>query len=164
METEKQFDVRLKSAERHHDWRKKGMEIHATQLQAFAVMAMKAPSLVAAGGVVAALGFYSANYSRLKSVPSALDDFNSVLTWLFLALLVTLAAPAAAYFSQLFYSEALASEKYTFEHPYVEETRRSKRFTFAGDIARWSSVIFTTASAVCILVGGLNFLDLVAKV
>jgi hypothetical protein len=164
METEKEYEQRLKSAERHHDWRKKGLEIHATQLQSFSVMAMKAPALVAAGGVAAALGFYSANYSRLKLVPTALDDFNAVLVWLFVALLLTLAAPGAAYFSQLFYSEAIASEEHFFDQPFVRDTKRSKRFTFMGDAARWIAVGLTTGSAACIVAGGIDFLRLVAKV
>ncbi|MEJ1173189.1 hypothetical protein WA845_02990 [Agrobacterium sp. CMT1] len=164
METEKEYEQRLKSAERQHDWRKKGLEIHATQLQSFAGMAMKAPALVSAGGVAAALGFYSANYNRLKLIPTALDDFNAVLVWLFMSLLFTLVAPGAAYFSQLFYSAAIASEEHFYDRPFVRDTKRSRRFSLAGDVARWIAVGLTAGSAACIVVGGIDFLQLVAKV
>lgn len=164
METDKEFELRVKSAERQHDWRKKGMEMHFGQVQAFAIMAMKAPALVAAGGVAAALGFYSANYSRLKTVATALDEFNAVLVWLFVALLLTLAAPGAAYFSQLFYNQALEAEEHSFDHPYVRETKASKRLAIYGDVSRWLAVILTASSAACIVIGGIYFLNLVSKV
>jgi hypothetical protein len=42
-----------------------------------------APAIVALSGVIALLGFYSANYSRMRANPPAMDAFGEMLLWLF---------------------------------------------------------------------------------
>lgn len=84
----------------------------SSQVLSFSNGAMRAPALVAAGGVAAALGFYSANYARLAAHPEALIAFNTVLYWLFASLLLTVVAPGLAYFGQICFSESYAAEEY----------------------------------------------------
>ncbi|MES0098513.1 hypothetical protein [Mesorhizobium sp. M0019] len=135
--------------------------MHAAQIQTFSSDAMKAPGLVAAAGVAAALGFYSANYSRLSASPDNLETFNSILFWLFASLLLTVCAPGFAYFSQIAYMRAVYAEKYGYEYPYTEHTAGSKRFTLVGDAFRWASVLLIALSILCLIRGGILFLHIV---
>ncbi|MCO6177880.1 hypothetical protein [Ciceribacter sp. RN22] len=164
MESNEEFDRRIASAERAHDWQQKGMEQHHRQIEAFALLGMKSPALVAAGGVAAALGFYSANYARLTADASNLTDFNSVLFWLFLGLLMTIAAPGLAYFSQLSYAASIAEKTFCWHHPFVDDTPRSRLYKKTGDVCRWSAVVLTTGSIASICLGGYHFLHLVNRI
>ncbi len=164
METEKEYEQRIASAEREHDRAAKAAEQHNKQVEAFSLLGMKAPALVAAGGVAAALGFYSANYARLKPDPANLENFNSVLMWLFLGLLLTVAAPGMAYFSQIAYVTSLTKKDYIWEHPFVSETRGSRIFEKVGDACRWTAVALTLGSIISIGLGGISFLSLIHRI
>lgn len=161
-ESEKDFDLRIRSAERAHDARRKALESTNGQVLSFSNGAMRAPALVAAGGVAAALGFYSANYARLAETPESLSIFNGILFWLFLSLLLTVLAPGIAYFSQTFYTQAMANEEYHWETPFVRDTPKSKRWDVAGHMARWLAIGVIVASIGCLILGGITFLSLVA--
>ncbi|RUU97859.1 hypothetical protein EOB36_25495 [Mesorhizobium sp. M6A.T.Cr.TU.017.01.1.1] len=161
-ETDKQFEFRLDAAKRAHDRANEYRKLTTNQIQAFSVEAMKAPALVAAGGIAAALGFYSANYSRLSQNPQHLANFNSILLWLFLGLLSTMAAPAFAYLSQLAYAEEGGKEKHDYEHPFVHETPQSRRYRIAGHCLRLVAVGFWLAAMGCLIRGGYLFLRIVA--
>lgn len=155
-------ELKIRAAERAHDRDLKGEEIHNKQIEAFSIAAMRAPALVAAGGVAASLGFYSANYARLVGKADALTLFNNSLTWMLGGLLFTILAPGLAYFSQLAYLDALSSREHTWEYPYSHETRRSKIATQIGNISRWTCVIVVLVSIACVATGGVRFLHLVA--
>lgn len=159
-EREKTFERELRSAERAHDRRNTGLESTNNQVLSFANAAMRAPALVSAGGVAAALGFYSANYTRLAQEPANLETFNAILFWLFLSLLLTVAAPGLAYFSQICYVSAIVKETYHWDHPYVRETKKSKRLERAGDAIRWLTILAVFASIICLCIGGAKFLYL----
>lgn len=124
-ETEAEINARLSEAEAAHHRRLEGAKIHASQIQTFSSDAMKAPALVAMGGVVTLLGFYSANYERLKASQDAMTTFGDMLFWLFTSLLLTVSAPGLAYLSQIAYIESLYSEDHFWESPYVRDNRRS---------------------------------------
>lgn len=160
-ETEKEYDARIRSAEREHDARRKSIESTGNQVLSFANAAMRAPALVAAGGVAAALGFYSANFSRLASDPDNLTTFNRILFWLLMSLLLTVLAPGLAYFSQIFFAEAQSKEQYYWEHPFVRETAASRRWNAAAHLTRAVTIALVLASIVCLAVGGFMFLRLV---
>ncbi|OQM77575.1 hypothetical protein [Manganibacter manganicus] len=160
-ENEKTYDLRIRAAERAHDSRRNALEQTGGQVLAFSNGAMRAPALVAAGGVAAALGFYSANYSRLSSSPGNLATFNDILFWLFCSLLLTVIAPGLAYFSQIFFSEAMSEEEYCWEVPFVRDTPKSKRWRLAGNIVRWMAILSVTTSICCLAIGGVRFLALV---
>ena len=161
-ENDKQREQRLREAERIHDRDFKGMELHSKQIEAFSVAAMRAPALVAAGGVAASLGFYSANYVRLVGKAEALSVFNESLYWLLVGLFFTLLSPGLAYLSQLAYSDSIASRIHRWQHPYSVETRRSKFGGVVGDIFRWACVVSVILSIAAVAIGGVRFLNLVA--
>lgn len=161
-ETEKEYDSRIKAAERAHDQDFKALEVHNKQIEAFSIAAMRAPALVAAGGVVASLGFYSANYSRLVGKSEALQQFNGSLTWLLCGLLLTLLAPGLAYFSQLAYSDSVGKRQHTWEYPFSIEGKRSKIGAKIGDFFRWACVFVVFCSITTVAVGGIKFLNLVS--
>jgi hypothetical protein len=162
-ETEKAYDVRIRAAERQHDLNWKGQELHGAQILALSTMAMRAPALVAAGGIAAALGFYSANYGKLMGTVGALDVFNHALYWLFLGLLMTLIAPGCAYFSQIAYVAVLRGNGLHWHHPFVRGTPKTEFLRRIGDTFRWLAVLVTAASIIFIVIGGVTFLKLVGK-
>lgn len=160
-ETEREHEARIKFAERIHERDIKGQEVHSKQIEAFSVAAMRAPALVAAGGVAASLGFYSANYDRLSGKPEALHSFNGSLTWIFFGLLLTIVAPGLAYFSQLAYLDSLGERRHIYEPPFSVEGKRSRVGRWIGDTFRWLCVLVVLASIVTVSIGGIKFLTLV---
>ncbi|MER8387294.1 hypothetical protein NKH14_17555 [Mesorhizobium sp. M1380] len=160
-ELEKTYDLRIRSAERAHDDRRTALQSVGGQVLSFSNSAMRAPALVAAGGVAAALGFYSANYGRLAANPENLAIFNEVLFWLFGSLLLTVIAPGLAYFSQILFAMALAEEEYHWKSPYIRDTPKSKRRTMVGQCFRWATILTIGASIVCLVIGGFSFLSLI---
>jgi hypothetical protein len=161
-EADKIRDLKVRTAERAHDRDAKHTEIISKQIEAFSIAAMRAPALVAAGGVAASLGFYSANYSRLLGKTDALSLFNDSLAWMLGGLLLTLLAPGLAYFSQLAYLDAVSNHLHDWEHPFIHETKRSKIADRIGDGFRWACVIVVLLAIACVAVGGVKFLHLVA--
>jgi hypothetical protein len=155
-------DLKIRTAERAHDRDLKAEEIHNKQIEAFSIAAMRAPALVAAGGVAASLGFYSANYARLSGKAEALALFNDSLAWMLGGLLFTVLAPGLAYFSQLAYLDAVSNHVHDWDHPYVKPPRRSQIAVKVGNFFRWACVLIVLASIVCVAIGGLKFLHLVA--
>ncbi|RUW62109.1 hypothetical protein [Mesorhizobium sp. M7A.F.Ca.US.008.03.1.1] len=160
-ETEKSYDLRIRAAERAHDARRTALENTTSQVLSFSNSAMRAPALVAAGGVAAALGFYSANYTRLAEQPEHLTTFNSILYWLFASLLLTVIAPGLAYFSQIYFSLSIAEEDSVWEAPFIRDTPESKRLKLLGEIIRWGSIGAVVGSIVCLAIGGVTFLSLI---
>ena len=124
---------------------------------------MRAPALVAAGGVVAVLGFYSANFDRLSADPAKLDILNQILFWLFLSLMLTVVAPAVAYFGQLAYQDALRNEMHHYEWPDFRPTRRYRLALRVGIICRWITVGVVMLAIAALAVGGIMFLHLVQR-
>ena len=163
MESEKDRDLRMRLAEREHDRDMKGLELHTKQIESFSIAAMRAPALVAAGGVAASLGFYSANYAHLAGKPEALSQFNAALSYMLYGLLFTLLAPGLAYFSQLAYVDSVSNREHTWEYPFSIPNRRSKVAGVIGDIFRWASVLAVILSIAAVGLGGVKFLDLVSS-
>jgi ABC-type Na+ efflux pump permease subunit len=139
----------------------KAMEVHAKQIEAFSIAAMRAPALASAGGIAATLGFYSANYSRLAAASESIGTLRVILFWFFLAAFLAVLAPGAAYFSQLLYQDSLSRETYEAESEFTVETAASKRSKQIGDIFRWLTVLITASSIVCFAIGGLRFLTVI---
>lgn len=161
-ETEKQREERIRLASATHAARREDIKLIVQQIQAFSVDGMKAPGLAAAAGVAAALGFYSANYTRLSENPENLVTFNAILFWLFASLLFTVIAPGLAYFSQISYGKSWSYEKFDYDHPFVHNTPKSLFFERVGDVIRWATVGVVGGSIACIIRAGYLFLRLVS--
>lgn len=162
METEFQRDARIRGAERAHDEESKERESHNKQIEAFALAAMKAPALVAAGGVAASLGFYSANFERLVSKAGSLELFNNSLSWMLSGLLCTLISPGLAYFSQLAYVKSIDKRERQYIPPFCVSTKGSRFFAIVGDCCRWLGVMTVLGAIGCVAYGGLQFINLVS--
>jgi hypothetical protein len=161
-EEEKTFDIKIRAAERAHDVARKGAETHNSQIEVFSLAAMRAPALAAAGGIAAALGFYSANHVQISGSPIATSEFGHILIWLLIALLMTIAAPGLAYFSQLAYLHAAYDRIYIWDHPYVKDGRRAKLAERIGHVFRWACVFSVLASIICAAMGGIALLRLIS--
>lgn len=160
-ETPEEREHRLESASRAHDQRNKAQEVHAKAVETYSVMAMRAPALVSAAGVVALLGFYSANYARLSTRPESLVSLNSTLFYLFLTLLLTTIAPGLAYFSQFAYAASTNAETHHLVSPFVRDTTRTVIYERVGDAFRIAAIVCTLASILVLGYAGYGFLSLV---
>jgi len=161
VETNEEFERHIKDANDAHARRFEYAKLHSSQIQAFSSDAMKAPALVGVGGVVALLGFYSANYDRLKGDAAAMDAFGDMLLGLFMSLVLTVAAPAFAYLSQYAYVVSIYSEDHQWEYPYVVRTRRSRIYSVSGDICRIAAILLIAASIGCLIYSGALFFQVV---
>jgi hypothetical protein len=161
-EEEKAYDVNIRSAERAHDVARKGMDTHNSQIEIYSLAAMRAPALAAAGGIAAALGFYSANHIQISGNLAANGEFGQILIWLLSALLLTIVAPGLAYLSQLAYAYAVSDRTYIWAHPYVQDGKLAKPAKLIGDVFRWACVLSVLASIACAAMGGRSLLHLIA--
>ncbi len=126
-------------------------------IEAFSLASMRAPALASAGGIAAALGFFSANFSRYQD---NLEVFDNILFWLFLALFLSVVAPGGAYLSQYAYSLSMTKEKQDWKYPYVHPTDLSKRYRRIGYVFHGCTIAVILASYCAIGWGGLIFLSL----
>ena len=121
----------------------------------FGGLAMRAPALASAGGLAALLAFYSANKEALTA-PGALVMFNYALGAFFVALMLSVVAPGAAYLSQSAFTSGGGSQEYIHEHPYVKETSISKRWRIAGAIFQVITIVVVIASLICLAFASVN--------
>lgn len=157
----KNYELEIINARNDHADVKKRQEPHERQLDLFSVMAMKTPILVAAAGIAAVLGFYSANYSTLSTAPENLLTFNCILSSLFISLLFGMLAPCAAYFSQSAFIDSETPKHMQYERPFVKwDKKKQKRYVKKGRIFRYLTIFFVGCSIVSIVVGGFLFLKL----
>ncbi|MCZ4344491.1 hypothetical protein [Devosia neptuniae] len=147
-----------KEAERAHDRQDEAIKSHVGQVEAFSILGIRTLALTAAGGIAAALGFYSANYDHLSQVPGALQVINGILAVLFTSMLATLLSTLAAYLSQIYFAHSLYSRKRTYTHPYVENGDRTDRLTLFGNIWRTIAIVTAIFAAICLCVAGFAFL------
>ena len=122
------------------------------------INAMKTPGLAAAGGIAATLGFYSANYARLGDLVAVL---NSILFWLFLALLFTVITSGLAYLTQWAFTISAVKLEQIDEHPFINETSHSKRFSLIGRVLQLICIILVFFSYMALFYAGYQFLKLV---
>ncbi|MEW5421954.1 hypothetical protein [Amorphus sp. 3PC139-8] len=83
----------------------------------FGLMALRSPLIVLSASIVALLSFVSANSDRLSGTAV---EVGWIFTWLVAGLVLGGAGPAAAYFTQYFYTMDLADHERTFDHPYLK--------------------------------------------
>lgn len=150
-----------REGEREHDRQDASIESHNSQLEAFALQGIRTLSLTSAGGVAAVLGFYSANYERLAQTPYALNSVNKLLAMLFVAMLATLLTCLFGYFSQIYFAEAVSSRVRYWQHPYVKAGDKTDRQMLMGNITRTLAIISAFFAALCLLVAGMDFLNIV---
>lgn len=163
-ETVEQYKLRLEQARIAHENHQASIKLLTDPVFSFGAAAMRAPGLAAAGGVAAALGFYSANFATLKNIPDAIHSFNNALYWLFVSLLLTVAAPGIAYFSQSFFSNARSAETRDWQHPYIFETPKSRLYQRLGLGFQIMTILDVILSILALLLGGLKLLNLVANI
>lgn len=162
MESPQVQQDRARKRDREHDEIQHHIEMHTKQIEAFSVAAMRAPAIAAAGGVAASLGFYSANYPRLADKPEAISSFNDAVWWLFVSILLTVTAPSFAYLSQLAYQGRLFNVIRLDREPFVRFPLKSRIYGWAGDASRIIASCLVVAAIVAVVIGGLEFLNMIA--
>ena len=142
----------------HEAWRR----IYLTstdQAINFAIAAMRAPALAAAGGIAGALGFFASNAGQWSS--SELDHFQSTLVWLFLSLLLTVAAPSLAYLSQYCFAVSNGNHVFDFQHPYVHPKPSANRYLVVGKALHGMAILCVFVSLVFLILGAVSFMRIV---
>ncbi|KAB2700033.1 hypothetical protein F9K79_03740 [Ochrobactrum sp. Kaboul] len=127
----------------------------------FAALALKSPALVAAGGIAALLAFYSANWKALNIIAGSVETFNTILSYLFLSLVLSMFAPCLAYLCTWLMGGAAANRKYTYSHPYVHPTISSRICGIASEVVRWITIAVLFSAIILICMAGLEFLKFV---
>lgn len=136
-------------------------DLHYNEVDLYSQASVKTPVLVAAGGIAAVLGFYSANYTNLSINSQNLATFNLILVWLFTSLVFGMLAPCAGYFSQLYFAIARSPKAIRYSKPYIVWDDKKDRHNTIGRFFRWVCIIFVASSIVCIITAGWFFLTLI---
>lgn len=160
-QTKEQRDEQIRLAQRAFDAHGSFYSQVNGHMLELSMLAMKAPALVAAGGIAALLAFYSANWKALNEIEGSVATFNSILFYMFISLVCSMIAPALAYFCTASIGSARYSEKFSYEWPYISKTRATQIYDVIAEILRWLAVIAVLGSIVCICIGGWKFLDFI---
>ncbi|MGU3401612.1 hypothetical protein ACLBWS_18085 [Brucellaceae bacterium D45D] len=124
-------------------------------------LAIKAPALVAAGGIAALLAFYSANWKDISKLSASIETFNTIIYYLFLSLIFSMLAPCFAYFCTYFIAASASNQKYSYQHPYVHSNRKSKSYRLISEFFRFLTIACVLVSIILIILSGQTFLDFV---
>lgn len=151
-------EIEFENARLAHSAANKSMEIETNMIATFGNAAMRAPGIAAAGGIAALLGFYSANGDVLRG-STAVEDFNSALLWFFGSVLACVAAPGAAYFSQLLFVHSKGEQTHHFDRPFIRGTRKSKLYFYLGATFQIVAIVLTLTAIVALVAGGMCFAE-----
>ncbi|MCF6103848.1 hypothetical protein [Mesorhizobium muleiense] len=159
------FNQRIEHARIAHESHRASTSSAYSVLSQFANTAMRAPAVASAGGIAVLLGFYSANSSVLKG-SAAVADFNAALFWFFVSILLCVAAPGLAWFSQGFFFTSSSAYELAWEHPFVRATAKTKRFKTMGRVLQVVSVLLIVIAIVALIAGAWKFMavaDFIAR-
>lgn len=142
-----------------HEAHRKSMADHISLVGGFSNAAMRAPALAAAGAIAALLGFFSANYRAISGTAGQLH-FNEALVLFSASALLSVLAPAFAYFTQFTFLWALGSERFAWQRPFVSETPRSRWLNRIGVGLQIVTILIVFCAIALLVVGGISFLKL----
>lgn len=149
-------EIEYENARLAHAAEIKGMEIENNMVANFANAAIRAPGVAAAGGIVALLGFYSANSNIIRGT-SSLEDFNSALICFFASVVACVTSPGAAYFSQMLFVRSRAKRGHHFKRPFVRNTKLSIILFTIATFFQILTIALTVLSIVLLVKGGFYF-------
>lgn len=163
IDEEKIADRNIDFAQRAFDKHQEAYKAHVDQILSFSNAAMRAPAVASAGGIVAIIGFFSANYARLSANAAAIAMFGDILFYFFASILLAVISPAIAYFSQVYYARSLSSKDFSWEHPYIMNSKGSIYYEKIGDLLRRTCIFLVTLSIVLLASGGIKLLQFLSK-
>lgn len=142
-----------------HEAHRKSMADNLSLVGSFSTAAMRAPALAAAGSIAALLGFFSANYRSIAGTVGQ-HHFNEALILFSSSALCSVIAPAFAYFSQLAFLWAMGSNEFSWQRPFVSETRKSRLLNGIGISIQVFTILVVLAAISLLVIGGLSFFKL----
>lgn len=157
--SKEKYDQNIKLAQRSFDNHRAFISDNNNHMVDLAGLAMKAPALVAAGGIAALLAFYSANWKDISKLEGSIQTFNAILTYFFLSLIFSMIAPCLAYLCTSLIGSSAMAEEYKYEPPYVHSTNKSRLCSIVSEVLRWLTVLAVFSAIVLIILGGWKFLE-----
>lgn len=163
IDEEKIADRNIDFAQRAFDKHQEAYKAHVDQILSFSNAAMRAPAVASAGGIVAIIGFFSANYARLSASAAAIAMFGDILFYFFASILLAVVSPAAAYFSQVYYARSLSHKDFSWQHPFITNNENSRYYEKIGDFFRRMCIVIVTLSIALLAAGGMKLLKFLSK-
>lgn len=145
----------LEGGKTAHVEHKKDLREQIGRIGLFEMSALAAPALAGALGLTCAVVFYASGTSG-----AALAEFAAVLTWFFIAVLLSVMVPGLSWLRHYTRALSLFEQKLDFEEPFVHGNAKTRLLTHAGQLCVAAAVCAIVFSYGALAAGGLAFLDL----
>lgn len=148
------YDLNIKAAERAHDTEEEyGLRTNEATINA-ANFVLRALLIINGGAAIALLAFIGnlvppSEYANLPKINPCITS----LMWFALGVAVTAFAMAFAYFTNFFYGSASVERTRSYEHPYIHETQKSRRWIKIGLTFHGIAVVFGLIAVVFFMLG-----------
>jgi hypothetical protein len=109
--------------------------------------------LINGGAAISVLAFIGGLASRDKVSLQAITQTAGTLVWFAVGVAVATLSMGLAYFTNLCIAQDATFRQKTFQHPYLQETDKSRVYKQTAEIFRWLAVFGAIASLVLFICG-----------
>lgn len=144
---------RVRAAERVHD----ASTDFATKTNTAAIeganLSLRTAMLINGGAAISVLAFIGGLASRDKVSLAAITQTAGTLVWFASGVAVATLSMGLAYFTNLCVAGSGFSQLWTFQHPFLQDTDKSRAYRRVAEIFRWLAVAGAVASLVLFICG-----------
>jgi hypothetical protein len=148
-----QHEQNIRAAERAHDAVTDFASKTNTAAIEGAYLALRTAMLINGGAAISVLAFIGGLASRDKVSLQAITQTAGTLIWFASGVAVATLSMGLAYFTNLCIAQAASVRERTFQHPYLQETAKSRFYNGAAEVFRWLAVIGAVGSLVLFICG-----------
>jgi hypothetical protein len=116
-------------------------------------LSLRTAMLINGGAAISVLAFIGGLASRDKVSLAAITQTAATLVWFASGVAVATLSMGLAYFTNLCVAGSGFSQLKTFQHPYLQETNKSRTYKRTGEFFRWLAVVGAVASLVLFICG-----------
>jgi hypothetical protein len=116
-------------------------------------LALRTAMLINGGAAISVLAFAGGLASRDKVPLGQLTQIASTLVWFAFGVAVATLSMGLAYFTNICVTGSSFSQLKTFQHPYLEDTPKSRRYRLAAEVFRWLAVVGAVTSLALFISG-----------
>ena len=116
-------------------------------------LTLRTAMLINGGAAISVLAFAGGLASRDKVPLAQLTEIAATLMWFAFGVAVATLSMGFAYFTNLCIAGTGFFQLKTYEHPYLQDTNKSRAYKRAGEVFRWLAVIGAVASLVLFICG-----------
>jgi len=110
--------------------------------------------IINGGAAISVLAFIGGLASRDKVVSlQAITQTAGTLVWFASGVAAATLSMGLAYFTTLFFAQDATFRQKTFQHPYLQETDKSRAYKLTAEIFRWLAVAVAFVSLVLFICG-----------